>query len=410
MFRTTLALVPVLGLAFAVACSGSDQNSSTSGNPSGSGAGSSSGGSSAGGSGEGAGELVGGSTSIGSGGQGGSGGEDTYECGQVASQASLEALPADIIVAVDNSDSMALEASQVKAQINAMVGALTATGIDAHVIMISKGSDNFIFDPLDTGVCAPAPLGSGNCPEDENLPAYRHVFQEVASNDALQIILDTYDQWKTSLRPNATKTFLVVSDDDSDMTASQFTAGLAALSPAITTFKFNAIVASEAPFTCAVCALSNCQACANPCCDTSLACIPISIAKGQTYLDLQNQTMGVFGDLCTQSFQPVFADMATEVINHTPISCTFEIPPPPNGQLVPGKTNVDYKPNGQSTPQTIFNVPGPNDCTINGGWYFDDNQNPTSITLCESTCNAVKASTEGEVRVTFDCTTQTQPS
>lgn len=337
----------------------------------------------------------------------GSGGEDPFACGDASSAASLNALPADIIVAVDNSDSMALEAAQVKAQINTMVGALTATGIDAHVVMISKGSNNTIFDVLETGVCAPAPLGSGNCPNDENLPAYRHVFEEVGSNDALQKIIDTHDQWSASLRPNATKTFLVVSDDESNMSASEFTNALAGLG--ITDFKFNAIVASEAPYSCAVCALSGCATCSNPCCDTSLSCIPISMEKGQTYMNLQSQTSGVFGDLCTQNFSPVFQDMATEVIQHTPISCTLDIPTPPNGVLVPDETNVAYVPNGQATPQDIYYVDSPSSCTINGGWYYDNPSNPTEISLCPTTCDAVKQSTEGEVVVEFGCQTLTQP-
>jgi len=361
----------------------------------------------------------GGSTSadgggLGTTGQGGTGGAtstgtggDPFACGEETSAASLKSLPADIIVAVDNSDSMALEAAQVKAQINTMVGALTATGIDAHVVMISKGSNNTIFDVLETGVCAPAPLGSGNCPNDENLPAYRHIVEEVGSNDALQKIIDTHDQWSASLRPDATKTFLVVSDDESTMSATDFTTALAGLG--ITDFKFNAIVASEAPYSCAVCALGDCAACSNPCCDTSLACVPISMEKGQTYMTLQSQTMGVFGDLCTQNFSPVFQDMATEVIQHTPIACNFDIPAPSNGILVPDETNVAYVPNGQATPQDIYYVDSASNCTINGGWYYDNPSNPAEIHLCPTTCDAVKQSTDGEVVVEFGCQTQTQP-
>src|SRR5690606_1281947 len=157
-------------------------------------------------------------------GAGGAGqGGAPFECGKGESKASLEKLPADLIIAVDNSDSMALEAAQVKAHMNTLVGAITASGIDAHVIVISKGSNNTIFDQFDAGVCLPAPVGSGSCPGDENLPGYRHVFQEVDSHDALAQIIATYDDWKGSLRPNATKTFLVVSDDESAMSAQDFT-------------------------------------------------------------------------------------------------------------------------------------------------------------------------------------------
>jgi hypothetical protein len=59
----------------------------------------------------------------------------------------------------------------------------------------------------------------------------------------------------------------------------------------------------------------------------------------------------------------------------------------------------------------MFNVPGGAlDCTINGGWYFDNAQNPSSITLCPTTCQLVQQSTEGSIRVKYGCTTQTTPN
>ena len=117
------------------------------------------------------------------------------------------AQPADIIIVVDNSSSMALEASQVKAHVNSLVAPLAGAGIDTHAIIISKTSDTTTFDILETGVCAPAPLGSGACPDDENLPSYRHLIQEVSSTDALQQIINTYDDWKDQLRCEATQVF-----------------------------------------------------------------------------------------------------------------------------------------------------------------------------------------------------------
>ena len=93
--------------------------------------------------------------------------------------------------------------------------------IDPHVILIA-GND----------VCIPAPLGSGNCGgADENLPTYRHVVQGVSSNNALELILQTYPQYQASLRPGASKTIAVVSDDESDLDANSFTSQLIALDP-----------------------------------------------------------------------------------------------------------------------------------------------------------------------------------
>ncbi len=398
-----LTLISLMALAAASGCAGSEESSGA-----GSGAGESTSSGSGGGGGfmQPTGGAGGGTNTAGEG-----GGTETFPCGEASSVANLENLPADLIIAVDNSDSMALESAQVKTYVNAMVGAITASNIDAHVVIISKPANNTIFDILETGVCAPAPLGSGSCPNDENLPGYRHVVEEVGSCDALDKIVSTYDQWKGSLRPEATKTFLVVSDDESTTSAQDFTTALAQLSPPIVDFKFNAIVASqEGPISCGICAVTGCQNCANPCCDKGLACFPVSQKLGQTYIDLQSQTSGIYGDLCSQNFGPVFSDMATAVIEHTPIACHFDIPTPPEGIVVAEETNVDFIPSQNGTAQPIYNVEGQHDCTINGGWYFDNQANPTEIHLCPATCTLVQDSTDGEVHVEYGCETETTPS
>lgn len=103
----------------------------------------------------------------------------------------------------------------------------------------------------DASMCIPAPLGSGTCSgADERLPGYRHVVQVVGSENPLSVILDTYPQWKDSLRANATKTVAVVTDDDSKMDGAAFTSGLAALDPTFARFKFDAIVGLQGPDEC----------------------------------------------------------------------------------------------------------------------------------------------------------------
>ena len=196
----TLFAVVCLGVGTVQACSGGGSSSSSSGTGSGS----------AQGGGGSSGVLTGqgGSTSVQQGAGGGTGGG----CAETSSQAESGVLPADIIVVVDNSGSMDLEEDWVQQNMNAMVTAITSTGIDAHVIMI------------DSRPFVPIPLGSGSCPNDENLPNYRHVFESIGSNNGLEKILQTYPQWQASLRANATKTIVIVTDDDSDLGAGAFTA------------------------------------------------------------------------------------------------------------------------------------------------------------------------------------------
>ena len=94
--------------------------------------------------------------------------------------------PSDIVIAIDQSGSMDQETSWVTAQLNGFAAQITQSGIDVQVVVIAgkPGSEN--------GFCVPAPLGSGSCPNDNNLPDLLHVDQHVDSHDALGRILSTY--------------------------------------------------------------------------------------------------------------------------------------------------------------------------------------------------------------------------
>jgi len=260
----------------------------------------------------------------------------------------------------------------------------------------------------DSGVTIPPPLGSGGA-NDENLPRYRHVLQGVDSNNALDLFLQTYPMWKSSLRSDASKTFAVVSDDNADMMPAAFTAALLALDPpTFQGFKFDAIVSSQDPVVCsAACAATFCTQCGK-CCPL---CIPISAAEGVVYEQLIQQTGGVYGDLCVQDFGPMFASMAMGIVKGSKLSCNYPIPPVPGGGTIdPNKVNVNYTPGGANTPTPILNVPnGLPDCGPTGGWYYDNPQNPMEIIMCPATCTTLQADAAGKVDVLFGCLTQMIP-
>jgi hypothetical protein len=254
----------------------------------------------------------------------------------------------------------------------------------------------------DAGICIPAPLGNGACNgADEKLPTYRHVLETVNSTDALQKFISTYPQWKDALRPDATKTFAVVSDDDSDLSAASFTAQLQALDPpTFQNFKFDAIVSFDDPGVCTVCLLGGCAMCASKCCDTQLFCAPISAAEGKVYKQLVQQTGGVIGDLCTQNFGPVFADMGTAVVQGSSISCSYDIPKPAEGDgRSRARSTCSYTPGGGGAEQAILAAPGGvSGCGQKGGWYYDDPMNPTKIIMCPTTCAALQGDSRRQGR------------
>jgi hypothetical protein len=315
-------------------------------------------------------------------GPGGEGGIE--ECASASSEAEAVTRPADIIIAVDTSGSMDAEADWTQNNLPGLVATLAGSGIDAHLVLIASGD-----------MCVPTPLGSGacGCPGgDESLPAYRHVCQSVGSTNALQVILDTFAAWQPSLRPDATKTFAVVTDDDSDLSAASFKSQLEALDPTLVGFKFDAIAATAPPWQPGNCFL-------------------LSAAQGSVYQALVTQTGGVFGDLCDQSFDPVFQDMATAVIEGSQIACEYLIPEPDSGETIDyEKVNVQYSPGGSAPAEPIYFVPGgAADCGAAGGWYYDNPAAPTKILLCPASCDAVQASQEGAVEVIFGCETEIGP-
>jgi hypothetical protein len=343
----------------------------------------------------------------GSGGSGPGGGES---CAEEIAEANTGALPADIIFVVDNSGSMTDEAVFVQQSMNDFSNIVIGSGIDAHVILISADSTD------DNGICVPTPLGSGSCPNDEALPVYRHVAQTVGSSNALDLILSTYPQWQDSLRAGATKTITVVTDDDSSLSAADFTSQLIALDSTFADFTFHGIIAPYEldPFQTLSCTSTSPPNCANAdvCCgvnsDVGFFCNPLPADEGAVYKALIAQTGGVEGNLCTQNFVPVFQAMATEVVAQAQVPCVYDIPPDPGGQMIdPTKVNVEYKPDPGASAQPILNVPeGEAGCGTTGGWYYDDAANPTTIILCDTTCDAVQAGSMPSVSVKFGCATQ----
>ena len=156
-----------------------------------------------------------------------------------ASAAWAQSLPtADLIVVVDTSGSMAEEVGQILGHLNSMVDIIRQSEIDLHVILISDRNQ----------MCVLAPLGSGSCPDDESLPAFRHVSEPVGSRDALSKLIDTYSQWSGSLRSSARKFILVASDDDSDLPAASFNSMLLTRDPTFSDYIFSGFVCAESQY------------------------------------------------------------------------------------------------------------------------------------------------------------------
>jgi hypothetical protein len=152
-------------------------------------------------------------------------------CATASVEAKAELQPVDIIWMVDNSTSMAPAVAEVKKGLNAFAALIDAKKLDYKVIMLSKRGTTA------TGaypVCIPPPLsGDSAC---GNGPRFFHSNVDIKSTQPLEQFLGTLDQtsgyalgdarggepWKDQLRPAASKTIVVVTDDNARFSATDF--------------------------------------------------------------------------------------------------------------------------------------------------------------------------------------------
>jgi hypothetical protein len=279
---------------------------------------------------------------------------------------------------------MDLEAGWTQAAMPSFAQTIVNGGIDTHVVMISS-----------CDITVPPPLGSGAaCPADTALPNYLHVAEGVGSNDALEKFLSTYSQWQSMLRPNSKKQFLVVTDDDSNMSAVDFTNAVNSLDPAQFwpgSWVFHGIFAFEDPFA-AILSGSPCI-------------VPVAAAKGNVYFDLTIATLGLGADLCSQQFDPIFAQLAQSVITSVELSCDWAIPPPDEGAIDPELVNVIFT--GQGGQKPLGYVANAAECAnVLDAWFYDDPVNPTRVLACPDTCTELKSAGALAIDIQFGCARQ----
>lgn len=298
--------------------------------------------------------------------------------------------PADIIVVVDNSGSMDAEAGFVQASMQPFSTQVFLAGIDAHVVLISADNTS------DAGICLPSPTGSGSCPDDNNPPGYLHIVDGVGSNDGLQKIIQHHATWAPMMRATANKHIIVITDDDSDLSATDFNAMFLALDPTYAGYRAHAIASPEDPVVACLAQTTCCPF------------IPLSAALSAEYIELATLTGGEFGNLCLQQFGPIFDAVAEQVIQGSSLACEYTIPPAPDGEnFDPGEVNVGFFDDADVSLLDLGYVEGAAACAgVSDGWYYDDPAAPTTILLCPQTCDAVQGFPPmSRVSIQFGCAT-----
>lgn len=348
-------------------------------------------------------------------------------CASSVQEATTTQLPVDIVWMVDNSASMQPAIAQVTVGLNDFAALIAGKNLDYRVIMLSlrsKTSPVVIGGSNRYPVCIPPPLaGDADCGDGDRF------FQssvDIRSTQPLEQFLGTLGQtdgyqqgqakggepWADKLRPEATKTIVVVTDDNARLSPTDFEAfpggqnpfNSLTLPPGILDPSWNGLFKDYVFSGIYGWGSNN---------DPSVTCMYSDGTKppssGPTYTTLVQKTGGVRAKLCDASaaWGPFFDAVAQAVIETSKLSCELSIPEPQDGELDPAAVNVQLVSSGVPTP--LYKVSGAAACGPDGGWYYDDDASPTKVLLCPASCDAAQAAVgpgkTGKIEVLFGCAT-----
>jgi hypothetical protein len=97
----------------------------------------------------------------------------------------------------------------------------------------------------------------------------------------------------------------------------------------------------------------------------------------------------------------------TELVTTTkehPLECQWVMPAPAAGQTL-DKDRVNVTLNGSAGSQQLGRVPSADKCQ-DGAWHYDNNDAPTQIVACPSTCAAIEAGSYDDVKILLGCETK----
>lgn len=359
------------------------------------------------------------------------------ECASASAAATLTKGPVDIIFVIDNSGSMAGEILEVQKQVNDNFRTIIEqSGIDYRVIMVSRHGAISA-----ESVCISAPLsGASTCTPPPAKPAqtsrFFHYNVEIGSHNAWCKILSTIDTpdatdsfnlhpngWGALLRPNAFKTFIVMTDDNVSCSfggatytdsnteaagktaAAAFDAALLAKDSRFGTaqkrnYVFHSIVSlAEHPAGAQV-AYGATEAI------TTSKCKNGAQNPGTGYQGLSVLTGGLRFPTCDQGgvfdYSPIFNEVAKGVVKSSTVSCDFPVPQPAAGETLDMSTlEVQYRAGGTASPVGFGLVADQTACGKDK--FYVSGGSTGTVHLCPETCKTVQSDPLAEIRVVSGC-------
>lgn len=126
------------------------------------------------------------------------------------------------------------------------------------------------------------------------------------------------------------------------------------------------------------------------------------VGAGTGYQALSRLTGGLRYPICQNStFDAIFNAIAAEVIETAQASCEFELGDTSNVDV--DAATVTWT-NSSDVSTSLSQVASAADCgTSKTRWYYDNPSDPTTLTLCPSTCADVQADDAAQVWLEFGC-------
>lgn len=278
------------------------------------------------------------------------------ECSyQVTEVAAVGLRPVDIIFVVDDSGSMGDDNDAVQDNINLFSTNVAQSGTDARVVLV--GTTN-----------VPPPLGGS--------ADFLKINTNVDSNDALLELVAHHAQYASFLRADSIKHFVVITDDESDLSAASFTATVNSWPGFENGWVLHSIVAYGP--------------------DPEDGC-STGAAYGHQYMTLSQQTGGITSPICDANYAVVFDEVMQAVTVGT-LPCEIPIPAPPGVSADPAQITVTV--DGANGPSLSMPV----HATCSGpGWTLDDAAQPSAVLACPETCAAISRDASGSLTVTVGC-------
>jgi hypothetical protein len=266
--------------------------------------------------------------------------------------------PVDMVWVVDSSRSMADESARIEAIMNQFVSDAEARHFDVRLTMVT--SSNIV----------PPPLGN----DDQR---YRFVQRQVGSHEPLQALVDEFRRYRDFLRPEAALHFVVVTDDDSAMSAGEFRRQMDRLLRR--PYVVHAVASPDVNGQ--PCRSENAtEQCANAGRRAGSMCGASAI--GREYYELASELGGEEISICMEDWGKVFGPLL-EAVTPTTIPCSIDL----DSSFQLDETQVALR-TGDSA-QVLALVAGPMACsTRTQAYYYGEGEAGPQVTLCPQTCAA----------------------